>query len=52
MTKIYGRSKLFRFLGNDFEEFIPIEFTNLEKAFQILNQNSNGCPTFKYGNPS
>jgi hypothetical protein len=23
MEKLYGKNKLFRFLGNDFEEFVP-----------------------------
>lgn len=26
MKKLYGKNKLFRFLGNDFEEFITEEF--------------------------
>ena len=29
MRKLYKKNKLFRFLGNDFEEFIDQEFTNL-----------------------
>jgi len=30
MEKLYHKNKLFRFLGNDFEEFVPAEFTRLE----------------------
>lgn len=29
MQEAYRKNKLFRFLGNDFEEFIPIEFATL-----------------------
>jgi hypothetical protein len=29
MVKLYGKNKLFRFLGNDFEEFVDEEFTTL-----------------------
>jgi hypothetical protein len=29
MLKLYKKNKLFRFLGNDFEEFIDEEFTAL-----------------------
>jgi hypothetical protein len=53
MDKIYGRTKKFRFLGNDFEEFIPEEFRKLEETFKILNEhNDEKCANFKYGNPS
>jgi len=52
MRKLYKKNKLFRFLGNDFEEFIDQEFTNLESAFNKLNTDSPQCPVYKYGNPS
>lgn len=29
MKKLYGNKVLFRFFGNDFEEYLPIEFDNL-----------------------
>lgn len=49
---MYHKNKLFRFLGNDFEEFIPEEFQNLENVFQLLNKKENSqCPAYKYGNP-
>ena len=53
MANVYHKNKYFRFLGNDFEEFIPQEFEVLEKAFESMNQaNGNpGCPAYKYGNP-
>lgn len=37
MEEIYQKKILFRFLGNDFEEFISSEFTHLESAFKQLN---------------
>lgn len=51
MKKLYKKNKLFRFLGNDFEEFVDEEFSNLESAFAKLNKGNNQCPTYKYGNP-
>lgn len=39
MERLYKKNKLFRFLGNDFEEFIPEEFVKLEQAFDDLNSN-------------
>lgn len=52
MRKLYKKNKLFRFLGNDFEEFVDEEFTNLEAAFVKLNSQNPQCPVYRYGNPS
>ena len=53
MKKLYHHPKFYRFLGNDFEEFIPGEFEKLETAFVELNKGSTGaCRRFKYGNPT
>lgn len=53
MTKMYGKNKFFRFLGNDFEEFLTTQFQALEKTFYQLNIGSRKqCPEYKYGNPS
>jgi hypothetical protein len=52
MEKLYKKNKLFRFLGNDFEEFITEEFTNLESGMNQLNEKSKDCPIYKYGNPT
>ena len=53
MLKIYEKPKIFRFLGNDFEQFVTQEFTNLEDNFNELNKDtSQTCPEYKYGNPS
>lgn len=54
MSKLYNnQKKLFKFVGNDFEEFVPAEFKKLERAFATLNKNSKAeCPKYKYGNPS
>jgi hypothetical protein len=51
MKKLYKTNKFFRFLGNDFEEFVDEEFTNLESAFTKLNNGNTECPVYKYGNP-
>lgn len=54
MKKLYNnQKKLFKFVGNDFEEFISIEFNKLEQAFNKLNADSKTqCPKYKYGNPT
>ena len=49
---MYGKNKFFRFLGNDFEEFITEEFVNLEESMRDMNGNFGSCPTYKYGNPT
>lgn len=52
MNQMYNKNKHFRFLGNDFEEFIPQEFENLEAALKEMNEGKGECPMYKYGNPS
>jgi len=53
MKKLYRKNKLFRFVGNDFEEFIEDEFGNLEKALNKMNQGGkSSCAHYKWGNPS
>lgn len=52
MQTIYEKKILFRFLGNDFEEFITKEFVHLEMAFAKLNASISDCGGYKYGNPT
>lgn len=53
MKKLYRKNKMFRFIGNDFEEFVPQEFEVLENAMGNLNSNLKGdCKKAKYGNPA
>jgi hypothetical protein len=52
MKKLYHGNKYFRFIGNDFEEVVPEEFSMLEKGMEELNNNGPKCPIYKYGNPS
>ena len=52
MKKMFRRKKMFRFVGNDFEEFIDKEFVTLEGALKDLNKNGKKCPVFKWGNPT
>lgn len=47
----FRKNKVFRFLGNDFEEFIPQQFRNLQTMMSQLNKKV-GCPEYKYGNPN
>ena len=37
-THYYNKNKMFRFLGNDFEQFIPAEFEVLEDLFKTMNK--------------
>jgi len=53
MQKLYHIPKHYRFLGNDFEEFITSEFQVLEQSIKEMNTKSDkNCPKYKYGNPS
>ena len=52
MESLYKKKVSFRFLGNDFEEFIDPEFTHLESVMAKLSENSSQCGGYHYGNPS
>lgn len=51
MKKLYGKNLLFKFYGNDFEEFITKEFENVEEGLKVANSKDK-CNNYHYGNPS
>lgn len=51
MKKLYGKNLLYKFFGNDFEEFIAKEFEVVEDSLKEVNKMDK-CNNYHYGNPT